>query len=71
MFDALRVHVDAFGQDATKSLDLASKFGKFLVEVRGRRAKPPKFLVQSVLANVYGGHGPLRTGTTSVNCAAI
>jgi hypothetical protein len=35
MFDALRVDIHPLGQDATKSLHFASKFGKFCVEVAG------------------------------------
>src|SRR5438874_8824271 len=58
MFDPFGVHIHSLGEDATKSLHFAPQIIELGVDA------------QSVLAKVYGGHGPFRTAKTSVNWAA-
>src|SRR2546430_3746920 len=58
MFDPFGVHIHSLGEDATKSLHFAPQIIELGIDAH------------SVLAKVYGGHGPLRTAKTSVNCAA-
>ena len=42
LLDLIRIHIHAFGEDATKSLDFASKFGQFvdLVQLGGQGVEP-------------------------------
>src|SRR5712691_6420391 len=65
LLDLIRIHIHPFREDATKSVDFASKLGQFvdLVQLGGRGAEPPD---GSIPAKLYGGQGPFTTPTTSL-----